>query len=268
MASGAAPDDRGPPSARSAASQPNWPERDDDPQLRAAARSRGRGTARRRRARRSSACWPAARTGRPRRCTCRSASGRRPRGARPATTPGPLGASAANRKSPDASPVKTRPVRLPPCAAGARPSSRIRASGSPKPGHRPAPVGLVAEARDLLAGDPLAPLDQPRTAPALDDLGVSAASAPVGHAASAVYFSSSRSSRRETTRSPTIPITVRYTTWISRIGADRADRQRADEVDALVERRQPDDELERRRVGRRAGRTSPRTGTSAAPRAG
>jgi hypothetical protein len=30
--------------------------------------------------------------------------------------------------------VNTRPVRLAPCAAGARPSSRRRADGSPKPG--------------------------------------------------------------------------------------------------------------------------------------
>ena len=35
--------------------------------------------------------------------------------------------SAGNRKSPDRSPVKTRPVRLPPCAAGARPTISTRA---------------------------------------------------------------------------------------------------------------------------------------------
>jgi hypothetical protein len=45
----------------------------------------------------------------------------------------PARCRAANRKSPDRSPVNTRPVRLPPCAAGARPSRRIRAAGSPKP---------------------------------------------------------------------------------------------------------------------------------------
>src|SRR5262249_37600567 len=32
------------------------------------------------------------------------------------------------------SPVKTRPVRFPPCAAGASPSTSTRARGSPKPG--------------------------------------------------------------------------------------------------------------------------------------
>ena len=41
---------------------------------------------------------------------------------------------AAKRKSPDRSPVNTRPVRLAPWAAGARPTSTTRASGSPKPG--------------------------------------------------------------------------------------------------------------------------------------
>ena len=38
------------------------------------------------------------------------------------------------RKSPDPSPVNTRPVRFAPCAAGARPRTSTRASGSPKPG--------------------------------------------------------------------------------------------------------------------------------------
>jgi hypothetical protein len=46
----------------------------------------------------------------------------------------PVRCSAANRKSPERSPVKTRPVRLAPCAAGARPSSTTRAPGSPNPG--------------------------------------------------------------------------------------------------------------------------------------
>ena len=45
--------------------------------------------------------------------------------------------------------MNTRPVRLPPCAAGASPTRRMRAAGSPKPGHRPRPVGLVAEPGDL-----------------------------------------------------------------------------------------------------------------------
>src|SRR3954471_10526497 len=46
----------------------------------------------------------------------------------------PARCRAAKRKSPERSPVKMRPVRLPPCAAGARPRMMTRASGSPKPG--------------------------------------------------------------------------------------------------------------------------------------
>ena len=42
--------------------------------------------------------------------------------------------SEANRTSPLRSPVKIRPVRLPPWAAGASPTSTTRAAGSPKPG--------------------------------------------------------------------------------------------------------------------------------------
>ena len=77
--------------------------------------------------------------------------------------------------------------------------------------HGPAPVGLVAEARHLLAGDAFAPLDQARAPTARDDL-VGERGDPVAH------FSSSRSNRRETTASPMIPITDRYSTWTSRIG--------------------------------------------------
>ena len=46
--------------------------------------------------------------------------------------------------------------------------ARIRVTEA---GHGTRPVGLVAEAGDLLAGHPLAPLDQPRAATALHDLG-------------------------------------------------------------------------------------------------
>ena len=47
----------------------------------------------------------------------------------------PVRCSEANRKSPDLSPVKSRPVRLPPWAAGASPTTRMRAAGSPNPGN-------------------------------------------------------------------------------------------------------------------------------------
>src|SRR3712207_6687510 len=46
----------------------------------------------------------------------------------------PVRWSAPKRKSPERSPVKKRPVRLAPCAAGARPKTTKCASGSPKPG--------------------------------------------------------------------------------------------------------------------------------------
>ena len=47
---------------------------------------------------------------------------------------GPALCIARNSQSPLRSPVNTRPVRFAPCAAGARPSTTIRACGSPKPG--------------------------------------------------------------------------------------------------------------------------------------
>ena len=83
-----------------------------------------------------------------------------------------------------------------------------------EPRHRPPPVRLVAEARHLLAGDLLPPLDQPRTQAARDDLRRQGLETrpPLGRRRPR-YLSSSRSSRRDTTSSPTIPITPRYTTW-------------------------------------------------------
>ncbi len=57
--------------------------------------------------------------------------------ARSAAMAKPVACIARIRKSPDPptpSPVNTRPVRLAPWAAGARPTSSTRASGSPKPG--------------------------------------------------------------------------------------------------------------------------------------
>ncbi|CAM5696374.1 hypothetical protein SALBM311S_01050 [Streptomyces alboniger] len=46
----------------------------------------------------------------------------------------PTSYSASYSTSPERSPVNIRPVRLPPCAAGARPTISIRAFGGPKPG--------------------------------------------------------------------------------------------------------------------------------------
>ncbi len=73
-------------------------------------------------------------------------------------------------QSPERSPVKTRPVRFPPCAAGASPAISTRACGSPKPGTgRPQYVSSRNDSA-LLGGDPLAPLDEPRARAARDDL--------------------------------------------------------------------------------------------------
>ena len=80
----------------------------------------------------------------------------------------------ANKKSPERSPVNTRPVRLPPWAAGARPTSRSRALGSPKPGTgRPQYCSCLNAARFSRATS-LTPRDEPRARPALDDLGAEA----------------------------------------------------------------------------------------------
>ena len=46
----------------------------------------------------------------------------------------PARQSAAKIQSPLRSPVNTRPVRLPPCAAGASPTTAMRASAGPRPG--------------------------------------------------------------------------------------------------------------------------------------
>ena len=65
--------------------------------------------------------------------------------------------------------MKIRPVRLPPCAAGARPRISTRAAGSPKPGIGRPQYVPVAIRRPLLARDLLAPLDETGAAAAVDD---------------------------------------------------------------------------------------------------
>ena len=75
----------------------------------------------------------------------------------------PVRCNEANRKSPERSPVKTRPVRLPPWAAGARPTismpgcrdRRIReraGPSTPRPGTRPASHGPPPPATPPAAG--------------------------------------------------------------------------------------------------------------------
>jgi hypothetical protein len=46
----------------------------------------------------------------------------------------PVRCSDAYSQSPELSPVKIRPVRFPPLAAGASPTTMMRAAGSPNPG--------------------------------------------------------------------------------------------------------------------------------------
>ena len=84
----------------------------------------------------------------------------------------PARCSADIRKSPEPptpSPVKTRPVRLAPCAAGARPIEEQPRARIAEARHGARPVRLVAKRAALLASDPLAVLAQPRAALAGDD---------------------------------------------------------------------------------------------------
>ncbi len=69
----------------------------------------------------------------------------------------PARCSAAYNTSPERSPVNTRPVRLPPWAAGARPTISTRGRGEPQPGIGLPQYGSPANDRRLAAGDLLAP---------------------------------------------------------------------------------------------------------------
>src|SRR5947209_777391 len=62
----------------------------------------------------------------------------------------PFSYSARYRKSPLRSPVNMRPVRLPPCAAGASPMRTSRAAGSPNPGTGRAQYVHVPNRRTLM----------------------------------------------------------------------------------------------------------------------
>jgi hypothetical protein len=120
--------------------------------------------------------------------------------------------------------VQRRPQEVARGIAGEHPAGSIPAMGrrrksndqDPRIGiaearHRPAPVRLVSKSGDLLAGDPLAPLDKPGTEAADDHLGgqVGQPSAPSLGAVGVLYFRSSRSRRRDTIASPMRPITSR-----------------------------------------------------------
>ena len=155
---------RATPSARSTPSQPKAPSARNDAEVGQGARVSRTRYGRQRPAPRSSACWPAARSARPTRSARPSAPARRPAPRRVGWFANPARGAPRTGSRRTRSPVKTRPVRLPPCAAGARPTMSSRAAGSPKPGTGRAQYGLVAEARDLLARHLLAPGDQSRAA--------------------------------------------------------------------------------------------------------
>jgi len=97
--------------------------------------------------------------------------------------------------------------------------------GVPEAGCRPAPVALVLEPEDLLAGNLLTPGHETRTSTAGDDLiaqdievagavglcALGRTPAPRG----VRHFNNTRSSRRDVIHSPIPPITTRYATWNS-----------------------------------------------------
>ena len=115
--------------------------------------------------------------------------------------------------------MNTRPVRLPPCAAGASPTSRIRASGSPNPGTgRPQYVSSRNRATFSRAtrSRHSTSRGQRRHATISAVNAASAARSVIGRRPA--YLSSSLSSRRDVIASPTTPMIVRYATWTSRIG--------------------------------------------------
>ena len=72
----------------------------------------------------------------------------------------PARCSAGKRKRPDASPVNCRPVRFEPCAPGARPTARMRARWSPKPGTGLPQYSESMYARRRVRGNGLPPLHQ------------------------------------------------------------------------------------------------------------
>ena len=104
---------------------------------------------------RQPACWPAARSGPRPRPSSRAASGRR-RARRLGWFASPARCSAANSQSPERSPVNMRPVRLAPWAAGASPSTSIRARRVAEAGDRPPPVLLRWNAARLTRRPPRA----------------------------------------------------------------------------------------------------------------
>jgi len=123
----------------------------------------------------------------------------------------------------DPGPMECRPQEVAARVAGEDAAGSIAAMGGrrephdenarvgiPEAGQRSAPVRLVAVAGDLLAGDPLAPRDEPWAPTAFDDLAlelVERGAPPLRRRLG--YLRSSLSRRRDTTMSPPMPIRAR-----------------------------------------------------------
>ena len=147
------------------------PQRDDHAEPSSAASSRSRNGRHRSRSWGVRLVSPVARSALPRRRSSPADAARRRGQPTSAWFARPTRCSDAKRKSPERSPVKTRPVRLPPCAAGASPSTSTDPRRRvPEAGHRAGPICLVREPGRLLDRHPLSPRDEPRTCPAVDDL--------------------------------------------------------------------------------------------------
>ena len=146
---------------------------------------------------------------------------------------------------------------------------RIRAVRIAEPRHRPAPVRLVAEAGDLLAGDPLAPRDEARAAPAGDDLGGQAPPRPRGPPRRVTLLEQEpvEPARDDEQPDEAHDQQVRDVDEQDRREVRRPSATRM-QVDALVQRRQLDDHAAAPRDTSRSGRTCRRTGTAAGRRAG
>ena len=114
-----------------------------------------------------------------------------------------------------------------------------------EPRQRTAPVGLIPESRDLLARDELAPRDEPRAAAADDDLvGQGGEGRQVGHRVGAAAPPGLLEQQPvEPTRSDGQPDQAHRREIDDVDEEDRrdgTDRQRPDEVNALVQRRDLD----------------------------
>jgi hypothetical protein len=135
--------------------------------------------------------------------------------------------AAARRPVRDPRPMQCGPQEVAARVAGEDPPGPVAAVGCRREpddedprvgiaeaGERPAPVRLVAVAGDLLPGDLFPPRDEPRTAPALDDLALELGERdPPPLPGRFAYLSSSLSSRRDTISSPPRPMRPRYATW-------------------------------------------------------